>query len=94
MSAILRNHPSGLLLSFLFGAATGATIALLTAPQSGRETRRKLKEFTGDLADRAARVPAAARAAGREAVSTAREAFVREVEDPAVAASKSRDKQH
>jgi len=94
MSTFLRSHASGLVLSFLFGAATGAAIALLTAPQSGRETRRKLKEFTDDLAERAARVPAAAKAAGREAASTAREAFVRGLEEPAIASTETRDTHH
>ena len=94
MNAILRSHSSGLILSFVLGAATGAAIALLTTPQSGRETRRKLKEFADDLADRASRVPTAMRAAGREAAATAREAFARGLEEPAVASSVSRDAHH
>ena len=93
MNAILRSHSSGLFLSFLLGAATGAAIALLTTPQSGRDTRRKLKEFAGDLADRAARVPSAMRTAGREAAATAREAFARGLEEPA-AATVARDAHH
>lgn len=39
------NFLSGLLL----GAAVGASIALLTAPSSGRRTRRKLRRAAGDL---------------------------------------------
>lgn len=39
------NFVSGLLL----GAAIGAGIALMTAPQSGRRTRRKLRRAAGDL---------------------------------------------
>lgn len=94
MNAILRSHSSGLILSFVLGAATGAAIALLTTPQSGRETRRKLKELAGDLAERAARVPTAMRAAGREAAATAREAFVRGLEEPAAASAVTRDAHH
>jgi gas vesicle protein len=94
MNSILRSHSSGVILSFVLGAATGAAIALLTTPQSGRETRRKLKEFAGDLADRAARVPTAVRAAGREAAATAREAFVRGLEEPAAAATVAHDAHH
>jgi gas vesicle protein len=94
MNTILRSHSSGLILSFVLGAATGAAIALLTTPRSGRETRRKLKEFAGDLADHAARVPAAMRAAGREAAATARETFTRALEEPAVASSVTRDAHH
>ena len=37
---------SGKLLWFLAGASIGATIALLTAPQSGRDTRRIIKRKT------------------------------------------------
>ena len=39
------------LVSFLAGAAIGASIALLFAPQSGEETRKKIKDFSGKLAD-------------------------------------------
>ncbi|NIP59677.1 MAG: hypothetical protein GWM92_15300 [Gemmatimonadetes bacterium] len=39
------NFVSGLLL----GAAVGAGIALLMAPQSGRRTRRKLRRAADDL---------------------------------------------
>jgi gas vesicle protein len=37
---------SGKLLWFLAGASIGATIALLVAPQSGRDTRRIIKRKT------------------------------------------------
>src|SRR2546425_11806398 len=67
MSKTVRNHTGGIVLSFLTGAATGAVVALLTAPQSGRDTRRKLKHITEDLADKAARVPPALQAAYRRA---------------------------
>ena len=39
------NFVSGLLL----GAAIGAGIAMLTAPQSGRRTRKKIRRAAGDL---------------------------------------------
>ena len=41
MSETVRNHTGGIVLSFLAGAATGAAVAFLTAPQSGGDTRRK-----------------------------------------------------
>lgn len=41
----LLNFVSGLLL----GAAIGAGFALLTAPQSGRRTRRKIRRAAGDV---------------------------------------------
>jgi len=78
-----RNHSGRILLSFLAGAATGATVALLTAPQTGRDARRKLKQATDDLASRAARVPPALQAAYERATEAGKEAFVRTLEQPA-----------
>jgi gas vesicle protein len=43
------NSYSGMFLSVLAGAALGAGLALLFAPQSGRRTRRKI----GELAEEA-----------------------------------------
>jgi gas vesicle protein len=39
-------------LSFLLGGLVGAGFALLLAPQSGRETRLKIKEFTDDVKEK------------------------------------------
>jgi len=39
------------LVSFLAGAAIGASLALLFAPQSGEETRKKIKDFSGKVAE-------------------------------------------
>ncbi|KAF0182528.1 MAG: hypothetical protein FD164_1091 [Nitrospirae bacterium] len=41
-------------LAFLLGGAVGAGVALLLAPQSGVETRRKIREISDDVKDRAA----------------------------------------
>lgn len=41
----LFNFASGLIL----GAVIGAGVALLTAPQSGQRTRRKIRRTAGDL---------------------------------------------
>lgn len=41
----LFNFVSGLLL----GAAVGAGVALLMAPQSGRRTRKKIRRAAGDI---------------------------------------------
>ena len=78
----IHNHTGMIVLSFLAGAATGAAVALLTAPQSGRDTRRKLKGLTEDLASRAARVPPAIQAAYQRATQAGKEAFVRTLEEP------------
>lgn len=43
---------TSVLLSFLLGGMVGAGLALLLAPQSGPETRRKIREFADDVKDR------------------------------------------
>jgi len=40
-------------LSFLLGGLVGAGFALLLAPQSGRETRQKIKELSDDVKEKA-----------------------------------------
>jgi gas vesicle protein len=40
-------------LGLLLGAAVGAGVALLTAPRSGRKTRKKIARGAEDLRDRA-----------------------------------------
>lgn len=39
-------------LSFLLGGIVGAGLAMLLTPQSGRETRQKIREFADDVRDR------------------------------------------
>ena len=62
-----------ILLAFILGAVSGAALALLYAPQTGRETR----DYLGDKADearrRAADAAANAAAKGREAINQGRE---------------------
>ena len=62
--------------AFLLGAATGAAVALLFAPASGEETRRKLSERAREGRDRA---EAFARE-GREFVNRQREHVAAAVE--------------
>lgn len=48
-----EGYSSGsVLLTFLFGGIVGAGLALLLAPQSGSETRRKIKDFADDVKDK------------------------------------------
>lgn len=48
-----EGYGSGaVLLSFLLGGVVGAGLALLFAPQSGRETRQKIKDLTDDVTDK------------------------------------------
>jgi len=66
-------------LAFLAGAVVGAVGALLLAPRSGAETRQRLGELAGGVADgaaeRARRTRAAALAAAQAASKTFRAAL-------------------
>lgn len=42
-----------ILLSFLLGSMVGAGLALLVAPQTGTETRRKIRDFAEDVTEKA-----------------------------------------
>ncbi|MBI4689752.1 MAG: YtxH domain-containing protein [Nitrospirae bacterium] len=39
-------------LSFILGGVVGAGLAMLLAPQSGSETRQKIRELAGNVKDR------------------------------------------
>lgn len=60
-----------LFLAFVGGALVGGTAALLLAPRTGADTRRRLTGAVDDTRDVAARVPRAI----REASSAAQAAF-------------------
>jgi gas vesicle protein len=48
-----EGYSSGsMLLSFLLGGMVGAGLALLLAPQSGEETRKKIRDFADDVKDK------------------------------------------
>ena len=50
-----EGYSSGsVLLSFLLGGVVGAGLALLFAPQSGRETRQKIKDLADDVKEKSA----------------------------------------
>ena len=61
--------------AFVLGAAAGATIALLTTPRTGRETREKLKGHLSDLGETIDRVPGEIGRAGSRAVKAGQAAF-------------------
>ncbi len=48
-----RNDTANVLVAFLLGAVTGGVAALLLAPSSGEETRKKLAEGLGKAKDSA-----------------------------------------
>ena len=67
------------ILLFLGGAAIGAAVALFTAPSSGRDTRRKLKQTSGDLAKKFSRVAPAIQEAYKRATVAGKEAFTQKM---------------
>lgn len=46
-----RTRRGGTVLAFLIGGVVGAGIAMLYAPNSGAQTRKKMKEGLGDATD-------------------------------------------
>ena len=64
------------LLAFILGAVSGAAVALLYAPASGRETR----DYLGDRAADARAKAAEAAAKGREALNQGRETVTTAIE--------------
>jgi len=64
------------LLAFILGAVSGAAVALLYAPASGRETR----EYLSDKAREAQARAAEAAAKGREALTQGRETLATAIE--------------
>jgi gas vesicle protein len=57
---------SGTILSFMLGALSGAALAILFAPRSGRETREMLSEKLRETAERSRRLGEQAVEKGRE----------------------------
>jgi gas vesicle protein len=76
----MANDESGgagsILLAFILGAVSGAAVALLYAPQSGKETREYLNERANEARARAAE----AAAKGREAINQGRETLTTAIE--------------
>lgn len=68
-----RGDSGGYMGWFLFGAAVGAGIALLTAPRTGRETREMLT--TGEVAQRAQQLASTAQGQAGEWLDKSRELF-------------------
>ena len=65
-----------ILLAFLLGAVSGAAVALLYAPATGRETRDFVADKARESLDRAAEVAQR----GREAISQGRETLTSAIE--------------
>lgn len=67
-----RKHSNTLLLPLVAGLS-GAFLALLLAPRSGRETRRQLQLAAGDMKEKAAEGLDTARASVEESLARAKE---------------------
>ena len=79
--------PGNILLAFILGAVSGAALALLYAPASGRETRDYLGERAAEARAKAAEAAAKGRDAlndaatkGRDAVNQGRETLTTAIE--------------
>jgi gas vesicle protein len=72
---------SHILIAFLAGAAAGAAVAFLTAPQSGKETREKVRDWAQDVKEKAARVPGMVQGAYGRAADAAKRAFTEKIKE-------------
>lgn len=76
MAADERTGAGNVLLAFLVGALSGAAVALLYAPRTGRETR----EYLGEKAREGRARAADAAARGRDALNQGRDTLTTAIE--------------
>ena len=76
MAGDQATNAGSVLLAFLVGALSGAAVALLYAPKSGRETR----DYLGEKAREGRARAADAAAKGREAVNQGRDTITTAIE--------------
>jgi len=62
------GNAGSVLLAFLTGAAIGGVVALLFAPRSGYDTRRRILDMGEDARDKMGKIPVAVREAEKAAV--------------------------
>ena len=79
-----------ILLAFILGAVSGAAVALLYAPATGRETR----EYLGERAREGRAKAAEAAEKGREAIKQGRETLSNAVERGREAYQQARSREH
>jgi gas vesicle protein len=78
-----RDESAGagsILLAFILGAVSGAAVALLYAPASGRETREYLGDRAAEARAKAAQAAAEAASKGREVLNQGRETLSTAIE--------------
>jgi len=68
-----NSGAAGVILSFLVGALSGAALAVLFAPRSGRETRELLGEKLRETTERSRRAGERVLERGRETIERGRE---------------------
>ena len=83
---------SGVIMSFLLGALSGAALAILFAPRSGRETREFLGERLRETADRSRQLGERAIEKGKEVAQEASSYVEQGVERGREALGKRRDR--
>ncbi len=79
------------LLAFVLGGIVGAGIALLVAPQSGIETRRKIKELADEATEKATEFAGSTKAKVASTIDKAKDMY--EEQKSAVAAAVDAGKQ-
>jgi gas vesicle protein len=80
MSDDRGSNASAVILSFLMGGLTGAALAMLFAPRSGRETREMLGEKLREGADRGRELKDRVASRGREMVDDAADYLTKQKE--------------
>jgi gas vesicle protein len=78
-----RGGDWGFVLTFLAGALTGATVALLAAPRSGRETRARLRQRARAAGEQARDLREDLHSACLRAAQAAQESFLAALEPEA-----------
>ncbi|OGQ12173.1 MAG: hypothetical protein A2026_16515, partial [Deltaproteobacteria bacterium RBG_19FT_COMBO_46_12] len=71
-----RSHSaSSIILAFFIGGLVGAGVAMLLAPQPGRETRQKIKELAEDAKEKAAKYAEQVKSKATSTVGKGKEIF-------------------
>ncbi len=66
---------SAVVLGFILGGALGAGLAMLFAPESGRRTRERLRDFAADVRDKTVDLSEDLRDRAEDALDRGREAY-------------------